>query len=466
MKRKILILFAICLLCALAGGCGGEKSISKVELPAVVPESPAQESVAPESTAQDLPEQNNSAPSQADVELDVPDAPVGKTTLVLGGIGLRDGTLASLVNNFNAENTKYTVVIDDYAENTQSREQAETVMQTKLFAGDAADIYYFRNDMLSPLPWISAGLLYDLDPLIASDSEISEKDIIPWTALHEYGGLYLLSPTFGVVALSCSQQTQQLHTGWTIAEYLDIEKSLRPEQDMIYYMDPENFLKRIGGRYLRGVIDYEHAQCNLDTPEFREILQSALKAGSYDGGYNPDKNVPQRIIDGELICCYVGLSSALEISFDRYRCGQTLGYVGWPTPDGSNGMDVRLMMPLGVSATTSCPEGCWEFLKYLLLHPWMEYSADGTPVYAPLLQDNLDVLKNIDVPYAEITTFDDVQLIVNLAKTCETMDFYDEEAMSILLEEMGDLVSGNIDLDTAVERMQSRLNLYLMEQVK
>lgn len=46
------------------------------------------------------------------------------------------------------------------------------------------------------------------------------------------------------------------------------------------------------------------------------------------------------------------------------------------------------------------------------------------------------------------------------------MDFYDEEAMSILLEEMGDLVSGNIDLDTAVERMQSRLNLYLMEQVK
>ena len=76
MKRKILILFAICLLCALAGGCGGEKSISKVELPAVVPESPAQESVAPESTAQDLPEQNNSAPSQADVELDMPDAPV------------------------------------------------------------------------------------------------------------------------------------------------------------------------------------------------------------------------------------------------------------------------------------------------------------------------------------------------------------------------------------------------------
>ena len=305
--------------------------------------------------------------SPAVAQADAPDAPAGKTTLTLGGIGLRNSALASLVHNFNAENTKYTVVIDDYAENTQSREQAEAVMRTKLLARDAADLYYFRSDLLSPLPWIDAGLLYDLEPLIAADSEIRKENLIGWTALHEYGGLYLLSPTFGVVGLSCSQQTQRLHTGWTIAEYLETEQSLRPEQEMIYYMDPENFLERIGGRYLRGVIDYEHAQCNLDTPEFREILQSALKAGSYDGGYSPDKNVPQRIVDGELICCYVGLSSALEVSFDRYRCGQTLGYVGWPTPDGSCGFDVRLMMPLGLNAATACPEGCWEFLKYLLL---------------------------------------------------------------------------------------------------
>lgn len=406
----------------------------------------------------------NSAADDRPDRPDMPDAPDGKTTLVLGGIGLNDGPIASLVNNFNAESTKYKVVIDDYAENTESREQAQTVMRTKVLAGDAADLYYFRSDILSPLPWLEAGLLYDLDPLVAADGEISEEDLIPWTALHEYGGLYLLSPTFGVVTLSCSQQTQQLHSGWTIAEYLEVEKSLSPEQDMIYYMTPQNFLERIGGRYLRGVIDYEHAECNLDTPEFRGILQSALDAGRYSGGYNPDKNVPQRIVDGELICCYVGLSSALEVSFDRYRCGQTLGYVGWPTPDGSNGFDVKLMTPMGVSASTSCPEGCWEFLKYLLLHPWMENSADGTPVYAPLLEENLTVLKSLNVPYAEITTFDDVQLIVDLAKTCESMDFADTAAMSILLEEMDALDAGEADLDTALNRMQSRLNLYLKEQ--
>ena len=158
MKRKISILFAGIFLCALLSGCSVQKAPSHAQ----------QTTVTPESTAQHLPEQSEFAPSQADDASDVPDVPEGKTTLVLGGIGLREGPLASLVNNFNAENTKYTVVIDDYAENAQSREQAETVMRTKLFAGDAADLYYFRRDFLSPLPWISAGLLYDLDPLIAA----------------------------------------------------------------------------------------------------------------------------------------------------------------------------------------------------------------------------------------------------------------------------------------------------------
>lgn len=460
MSRKILASILVLLL--LLSACSANPNSSQPD-GSQVPEQAHGSTSPAEVEEHEEPAESSPTDDAPDVP-DAPDAPEEKTTLVLGGIGLNGGPLAGLVNDFNAENTKYTVVIDDYAENTESREQAETVMRTKLLAGGAADLYYFSNDILSPLPWINSGLLYDLDPLVASDSEIRKEDIIPWTALHQYGGLYLLSPTFGVVTLSCSQQTQQLHTGWTIAEYLDVEQSLRPDQDMIYYMTPVDFLETMGGRYLRGLIDYEHAQCNLDTPEFREILQSALKAGSYEGGYNSEKNVPQRIVDGELICCYVGLSSALEVSFDRYRCGQTLGYVGWPTPDGSNGFDVKLMTPLGVSATTPCPEGCWEFLKYLLLHPWMEYSADGTPVYAPLLEENLNVLKQLEVPYAEITTFDDVQLIVDLAETCKTMEFYDADAMSILLEEMEDLASGKTDLDTALDRMQSRLNLYLMEQ--
>lgn len=111
---------------------------------------------------------------------------------------------------------------------------------------------------------------------------------------------------------------------------------------MIYYMNPSNFVEKIGGRYLRGAIDYEHAQCNLNTPEFREILQSALDAGRYDGGYNPEKNVPQRILDGDLICCYVGLRSAFEVSFDRYRCGQTLHYVGGRHPMGATALTSSL----------------------------------------------------------------------------------------------------------------------------
>lgn len=233
MKRQILA--STLGLVILLSACSAETNSNRKDVSSLT------ENVSESTTMAVMQERENTTENgTADAISDVPevsnvpeasDIPEGKTTLVLGGIGLSGGQLASLVNNFNSENTKYTVILDDYAENTESPEQAGTVMRTKMLAGDSADIYYFRSDILSPIPWISAGLLYDLDPLIASDSEISKEDIIPWTAMHEYGGLYLLSPTFGVVALSCSQQTQKLHTGWTIAEYLDIEKSLRPEQD-------------------------------------------------------------------------------------------------------------------------------------------------------------------------------------------------------------------------------------------
>ena len=64
-----------------------------------------------------------------------------------------------------------------------------------------------------------------------------------------------------------------------------------------------------------------------------------------------------------MICCYVELADASKIAFDRYRGGETLAYIGWPTVDGSGGTDVGLQYPIGISAITEYTDGCWEFVK-------------------------------------------------------------------------------------------------------
>lgn len=70
---------------------------------------------------------------------------------------------------------------------------------------------------------------------------IKESDILIWKALHEYGGLYIIAPTFKIDTICCSQETFDDHKNWTVSEYLQMERELDPGQDMIYYMDLEEF---------------------------------------------------------------------------------------------------------------------------------------------------------------------------------------------------------------------------------
>ena len=68
--------------------------------------------------------------------------------------------------------------------------------------------------------------------------------------------------------------------GITIQEYLDLEASLEPWQDMCYHMDPAYFIEVVSRRYMRGAIDWETGTCDFDNPEF--IIKD--EAASYLSG--------------------------------------------------------------------------------------------------------------------------------------------------------------------------------------
>lgn len=402
----------------------------------------------------------NQAPEAVSENTTEPAETGEKTELILCGIGLEGTAIQSIINDFNRSSSSCFVVLKDYYTEVESLDQAFMRMQTEALSGGAADLICFEG--ISPLQWIAAGLLLDLDTFISADAEIQAEDLLIWDALHEYGGMYLCAPAFYVETLSCSADTLRAHEGWTIEEYLQVEKQLGANQDMTYGMTPAEFIRHIGGRYLRTALDLQNATCDLTTEEFRSVLNGTVQTGEYEASYDPNKNVPQRIISGDLICCYVRLTSGAEVAFDRYRCGETLSYIGWPTPDGSNGYDVTLSLPVGISAGTANQEACWTFIKYLLQHPYLENSSSGTPTYAPLLDTQLRILNENKLPYE--TTMEDISIVTDLARSCKTMSFYDETALEIIMEEAAGLVQNQIDMDTAIDRIQSRVSLYMSEQ--
>lgn len=218
-----------------------------------------------------------------------PDEPPGKITLTLAGVGMRTYGWDRLAEAFNAQSEDYIVELRDYYAGSfvddgtgvpDDMEQyradladAQTRLHTALIAGKTPDMLVL--DGLSPLTYLGKGLLLDLDPYAEADADISPEDILCWDALHEYGGLYILARQFVVETLMCSQAFYDAHRGWTVADYLEIEQGLRADQQMIYYMSPEEFLTQMGGQYLTKALDLAHASCDFDNPEFIAILNGA-----------------------------------------------------------------------------------------------------------------------------------------------------------------------------------------------
>lgn len=401
------------------------------------------------------------APAEDAAELQTEPEPV---ELTLGGLRLEGSSLERIVKEFNEAQTEVHISLRDYGEGISDMTQAITAMNTALLAGDSPDLISFDVQIgytFSPLPYIAKGLLLDLDPYFAASDGLTEEILI-WDALHQYGGVYLVSPLFSVETVYCTQETYDAHRDWTLAEYQEIEAGLSEDQNMIYYMTPENFVTRFGSRYLREALDFETASCQFDTPEFREILNGATKAGVATGMEGDGKNVPERLVEGQLMACYTCLDAASVVAFDRWRGGETLAYIGWPTPEGGNGSDITLELPLGVSAQTAEPDACWTFLEYCLTHPIMRMLNDGLPAYRPALPDHLRMVKSFAQPYE--TTQEDLDQAVALAETCQTMSFYDENALAIILEEADLMFQGQATLDETVAAIQKRVSLYMAEQ--
>lgn len=425
-----------------------------------------------------------------------------KTRLVIAGVGCTNSKLRMVINAFNQQSEDYRISLIDYAYDGASVEQAQMRLQTQILAGKQPDmllfedyaeqIYLATNEVVqnvSPLPYISSGMLLDLDEFVQNDPDIDADDFIIADALHEYGGMYLIAPKFKLLAVYTLQETAAQYPNWTLEDYLEIQDSLRPEQDMFYGITPEQFLWFVGSRYIQDAIDIETATCDFDNPQFISLLETACHVNSYDTDEKhvqsdrSFKSAQEMVANGELMFSIVELRSAADISFDSFNAGgirvwygegenpyankgmgERMAYVGPPTPDGSNGMYVELMMPLGICAGTEQADGCWEFIKFMLQNPIYQTYCDGTPVLESQLADNFASIQKFSERIKWTTSEADLDTLVEAARGCQAMSFYDEDIMAIVEEEAAGVLTGNITAEQAAERVQNRASILVMER--
>lgn len=396
----------------------------------------------------------------------------GKIQLTMAGLHIRMGIMRPIVTAFNEQSRDYEIVLVDYAEDGVTDDQAKQRLYTEILAGNGPDLLCFENlpgaglPQLSPLDFVSKGLLADMTDLLESDPDVSREDILIWDALTSCGGLYFLSPFFEVDTMMGSAEVFGDRSGWTIQDYLDMEAALAPDQIMCYKMDPALFVEAVAGRYARTTLDYQNAICDFDNPEFTAILEAAAQVGVSNVEDDPSAGEPAYAWklkrDGKLMVSGSWVNALSTPGFDLRYMEQMPCYIGYPTPDGSCGSDVNLTASAGICAQSDCPEGAWAFMKFLLTQPQFESDLCSLPVYLPKF---MELWKDHSSNAGDASASQEIlDILLNLARQCRSTTFYDESIQQILLEETAPFLEGTVTAEQAAKTIQDRASLYMAEQ--
>lgn len=320
---------------------------------------------------------------------------------------------------FNSRSEEYEIRIVNYAAEAGSLANARLRLNTELGSGGGPDMVCFPwqdIDELGALNLIARDMLVDMTPWL--DSDIGRANLMVWDALSEYGGVYVISDAFSCECMYGLKEVFGERRGMTIQEYLDLEASLEPWQDMCYHMDPAYFIEVVSRRYMRGAIDWETGTCDFDNPEFIALLKAAARVkedrtDEYET-LESFETVWSRMGRGQLMLSFSALSGIdvdNGMNFDSYYAGKEISYFGYPSPDGEDGLFVKLDFQLGVCATTKHQKGCRAFVE----------SAD-------------------------------------------TLDLCDPRALAIIKDEAASYLSGAQSAEDTARVIQERMSIYVSEQ--
>lgn len=385
-----------------------------------------------------------------------------KDPVVLTIATLGEG-LYGLTYEFNTSDTDYFLEEVDYSNGGMlTASEALTRLSADIAAGNAPDMF-----LLSGMPvnsWIRRGYLADVMPLIENDPDFATDDIVILEQLSMGGGLYYLDSSFGIDTYAALESNFGDALGWTPEEYLAAEATLPAGSIMMYNMTKDLFFEQVSSRYMQQAIDWQSGNCDFDNEDFIALLESAnaireTPESEVFAGYVPAE---QALRDGTEYAVALWIGNVAQIKEFESLVGEPISVVGMPTPDGECGSRLMINSPVGIYAGSGEQEGCWEFLKFLLMSYDMDYHSGANsvmPAYRPYFDAQLERAMN-EGDFSR----SDAQRLWELIKAVDCTTLYDETALGIMKDEALAYFNGVRSAGEAAAIIQSRLSIYVAEQ--
>jgi len=385
--------------------------------------------------------------------------------------------LEKIITGFNriSKNTRVEV-INYYRE---GQDFIEGVEQLKLdiirgAAPDIIDVSMFDHAMLT-----DKGVFANLLSFMENDPEINADMIVP-SVLDAYKigeHLYNIAPSFQLYSMWGKSSLIGNEYGLTLNDLMVLlETNGKSINAIDGFSADESVLTTLSTFGMDEFIDWENSTCTFDSEYFKSLL---LFSKEYVGGYMGSRS--KGIRENEILLSVGIISSVVDYQIQSALFDDDLFFIGYPTESGSGTSLSFRGSQVAINALSEHQAEAWEFVKFYLQNG---DSSGGFPVLTAHLVKTMELAKVRKITETFEGVFDivsgtytdddgflyiyeaeqkHIDAIYELIDRAKNRFEYNIVILNIINEEASAFFSGQKDLNSTVEVIQNRVQLYLHE---
>ena len=405
---------------------------------------------------------------------------VNKTVITLGLIQLTQDIQKAVID-FNRSNPDVMINIKTYYQEDGDFEQSVERLKLDVVTGSAPDI--MEVSMINYEMLADKGVFADLYKFMQDDRDLSQDKILPSVreAYEIDGQLLNMAPGFQLYTVWGNRNKIGNHKGVTLNELMQILGENGKTIDAIYgFSMDEPVLTTLCTFGMDEFINWETGECEFTGDYFKDLLRFAKE---YSGGYT-QTGVSQAIAEGNILLSIGVISSVADYQIQSELYGGELTFVGYPTAGGSGTAIGYRGSQLAISNYSDDKGDAWEFVKYYMQNGW---DGQGFPVFQDKFDEAMEKARQKDMETVDGVTYElpkgyfsegshyfevfnaepaDVEAIRNLVADAGNRYKYNTDILGIINEEADAYFKDQKPIDEVAGIIQSRVKLYLDEQVR
>lgn len=388
-----------------------------------------------------------------------------KEIITMAGISSLNG-FQNLIAGFNLQNEHYVVKYEDYSQNHElTVEEAINKLNMDILAGNIPDIFDFSEMTMEY--YANKGLVEDIYPYLDQENGISRDDFMLLNKLEDNGKLYAITPSYYLEVMLGLKSRFGEQNGWTLDDYLDIQKEYSGE--IIYNNTKRNFLWNLLYNYVGDNIHWETKTCDFESDDFLKILNTADQIREnpepQDSSLLDYTPAGVRLKNNTLIVAYWYMDSVKGLAEAIDETKEPLSYIGWPTPDGSNGNRIGAFGLVGMSSKGNT-DGAWEFLKYMMTEGAEKENRYGISINRAVFEEQVQKVL-MEAKEDENAVPCNQEIVDQFYEILENATFrtaVSDQIMNIIMEEAEAFFAGDKTAEDTAHIIQSRVGLMIAEQ--